>query len=50
VRCLITIISEYSVRKVQEEISEISTEMYTYQFMFSAADAAVLVENMMKKS
>jgi len=49
-QCLITIISKYSVRKAQEEISEIATAWHTHHFWFYAADTDVSVVNMMKKS
>lgn len=49
-RCLITIISKYSVRKAQEEISEIETAQHTHYFRFYAADADVSVDNMLKNS
>jgi hypothetical protein len=49
-QCLITIISKYSVRKAQEEISEIATARHTHHFRFYAADIDVSVDNMMKKS
>jgi len=49
-QCLITIISKYSVRKAQDEISEIATAWHTHHFRFNAADTDVSVDNMMKKS
>jgi hypothetical protein len=49
-RCHITIISKYSVRKAQVEILEIAAAWRIHHFRFYAAAAEVSVDIMMKKS
>jgi hypothetical protein len=43
-----TIVSKYSVRKAEEEISEIAPAWHTHHFRFCTADADVSVDNMKK--